>query len=584
MHGLDLILRGLSGMDAFVFQPGGGAHAAYTHAVITRAYHAARGELAQRDEVVTTIQAHPVQLGDRGRGGLQDRHAPARGERLSVARRAQGRGLGADCGPDGRNPDDMGVYNPEIDKWVEVVHDAGGLCFYDHANFNGVMGKIKARELGFDACMYMLHKTFGAPKAGGGPAVGAYGCTAELARFLPEPSSCATATAPARPRPARLCRKGSRVLGKRAAARLRVHLESRDGRRRNQQAADISVLANNYMETRLLAIRGVTKSQPHLTAPRLEMTRYSLEAVERETGITVFDVQNRMVDFGIDAFWLSHEPWLVPAPFTPEAGEMWSKEDSTSGSTSSPTCRRGLLGPGIVRTAPHNQAIRRLGAADLNDPASGRRRGARTSASGAVARGDGDGRSRRSDIAAAPGCSQAVSLWSPAAPAASAPRSPARSRAKGAPAPSSISSRSGSRKDGSPLTADVTAEADVEGQSPPTSSASAALTRRRQRRRRPAVERRVELDLAALDRTLAVNVRGVAATIKHGARRCGRTGGSIVVMASLNAWHAVRPGATRRPNMRCSDSFARRRSTSGRCIRVNAIGPGPVATERSASA
>ena len=59
VHGLDLILRGVSGMDAFVFQAGGGAHAAYTHAAITRAYHAARGELDQRDEIVTTIQAHP---------------------------------------------------------------------------------------------------------------------------------------------------------------------------------------------------------------------------------------------------------------------------------------------------------------------------------------------------------------------------------------------------------------------------------------------------------------------------------------------------------------------------------------------
>ncbi len=59
--------------------------------------------------------------------------------------------------------------------------------FYDHANFNGVMSKIRARELGFDACMFMLHKTFGGPKGGGGPAVGAYGCSAELAPFLPKP-------------------------------------------------------------------------------------------------------------------------------------------------------------------------------------------------------------------------------------------------------------------------------------------------------------------------------------------------------------------------------------------------------------
>ncbi len=85
------------------------------------------------------------------------------------------------------NPDDMGIYNPEIKEWVRVAKEAGALCFYDHANFNGVMGKLSARELGFDACMFMLHKTFGAPKAGGGPAVGAFGCTDELAPYLPTP-------------------------------------------------------------------------------------------------------------------------------------------------------------------------------------------------------------------------------------------------------------------------------------------------------------------------------------------------------------------------------------------------------------
>ena len=65
------------------------------------------------------------------------------------------------------NPDDMGVYNPEIGEWVRTVKAAGGLAFYDHANFNGVMGRIRAAELGFDACMFMLHKTFGVAKAGG---------------------------------------------------------------------------------------------------------------------------------------------------------------------------------------------------------------------------------------------------------------------------------------------------------------------------------------------------------------------------------------------------------------------------------
>lgn len=371
VHGLDLILRGVSGMDAFVFQPGGGAHAAYTHAVVTRAYHAARGELAQRDEIVTTIQAHPCNAATAAAAGfeivtlpLEENGYPSL-EALEAAVSERTASLMVN------NPDDMGVYNPEIDRWVEVVHDAGGLCFYDHANFNGVMGKIKARELGFDACMYMLHKTFGAPKGGGGPAVGAYGCTAELARFLPEPVVVRDGDR------YRLDRDRSESVGKvrefwgNVPQLVYAYAWSRAmGAEGIRQAADISVLANNYMEKRLLAIRGVTKSQPHLTAPRLEMTRYSLETVQRETGLTVFDVQNRMVDFGIDAFWLSHEPWLVPQPFTPEAGEMWSKEDIDEWiDVLAHVVDEAYADPEIVRTAPHNQAIRRLDTTNLDDPA-----------------------------------------------------------------------------------------------------------------------------------------------------------------------------------------------------------------------
>ena len=371
VHGLDLILRGLSGMDAFVFQAGGGAHAAYTHAVVTRAYHAARGELAQRDEVVTTIQAHPCNAATASAAGftivtlpLEENGYPSL-DALKAAVSERTASLFVN------NPDDMGVYNPEIDRWVDVVHDAGGLCFYDHANFNGVMGKLKARELGFDACMYMLHKTFGAPKGGGGPAVGAYGCTEELARFLPEPVVVREGDR------YRLDRDRPDSVGKvrefwgNVPQLVYAYAWSRAmGAEGIAQAADISVLANNYMEKRLLAIRGVTKSHPHLAAPRLEMTRYSLETLEQETGITVFDVQNRMVDFGIDAFWLSHEPWLVPQPFTPEAGEMWSKEDIDEWiDVLAHVVDEAYADPETVRTAPHNQAIRRLDAIDLNDPA-----------------------------------------------------------------------------------------------------------------------------------------------------------------------------------------------------------------------
>jgi glycine dehydrogenase subunit 2 len=367
---LDEILRALSGMDRFVFQAGGGAHAAYTFACIARAYHADRGELDRRDEVITTIQAHPCNSATAAAAGfkvvtlmLEENGYPSTDAlRAAVSDRTAALMV--------NNPDDMGIYNPEIDRWVEIVHGAGGLCFYDHANFNGVMGKLRARDLGFDACMYMLHKTFGVPKGGGGPAVGAFGCTEELAPFLPRPV---------------VVRDGDRYrldddrllsVGKvrefwgnvqqvvKAWAWARAM--GADG---IHEASDLSVLANNYMEGRLLAIRGVTRSHPQIDAYRLEMTRYSLGKVQADTGVTVVDIQNRMADYGIDAPWLSHEPWIVPEPITPEAGEMWSKEDIDYWiDVLEQVVNEAYDDPELVRSAPHNQVVHKLADTPLDDP------------------------------------------------------------------------------------------------------------------------------------------------------------------------------------------------------------------------
>jgi glycine dehydrogenase subunit 2 len=372
VHSFDLILRELSGMAQFVFQPGGGADAAFTHACVTRAYHAARGDLGQRDEVITTIQAHPCNPATAAAAGFKVVTLPLEEDGYPSVEALEAAVSDRTAALMVNNPDDMGIYNPNIKRWVDVVHEAGGLAFYDHANFNGVMSRLRARELGFDACMYMLHKTFGAPKGGGGPAVGAYGCSEELVEFLPRPLVV-------REDDGRysLERDAPRSIGRvreywgNVPVVLKAYSWARamgaDGIR---EAADLSVVANNYMEKRLLAVRGVTKALPELTAPRLEMTRYSIETVTRETGITVFDVQNRMVDFGVDAFWLSHEPWLVPEPFTPEPGELWSKEDiDTWIDVLAHVIDEAYSDPELVKTAPHNQAIHQVDGSQVNDPA-----------------------------------------------------------------------------------------------------------------------------------------------------------------------------------------------------------------------
>ena len=370
IYGFDLMLRELSGMDRFVFQAGGGADAAYMHACVTRAYHAARGELGQRDEIVTTIQSHPCNAATAASAGfkvitlmLDEKGYPSLDAlKAAVSNRTAALMI--------NNPDDMGIYNPEIKEWVRLVHAAGGLCFYDHANFNGVMGKIRAGELGFDACMYMLHKTFGAPK-GGGPAVGAYGCTETLEKFLPTPVVTLDGAK------YRLDHDRPHSIGKvrefwgnvpqvmkAYSWTLAMGAEGID------EASDISVLVSNYMAAQLLEIRGITKSHPNIDGPRMEMTRFSAQTLREETGVGVFDIQNRMVDFGIDLFWLSHHPLLVEEPFTPEAGETWSKEEVDYWiAVLVQIADEAYSNPELVKKAPHNQASYQARTEWVDDPA-----------------------------------------------------------------------------------------------------------------------------------------------------------------------------------------------------------------------
>ena len=136
-----------------------------------------------------------------------------------------------------------------------------------------------------------------------------------------------------------------------------------------KEAADLSVLANNYMDKRILEIPGITRSNAQLDVPRMEMTRFSLGELQRETGIGVVDVANRLADYGIDGPWESHEPWIVPEPITPEAGEMWSKEDLDYWIDAlAQVCREAREDPELVRTAPHNQVVHKLADVPLDDP------------------------------------------------------------------------------------------------------------------------------------------------------------------------------------------------------------------------
>ena len=234
IYRFDLILRELSGMDQFVFQAGGGADASYTHCVVTRAYHANRGQLAERDEIITSIQAHPCNAATAAAAGFKVVTLPLTGRGYPSVEALKAAVSDRTAALLINNPDDMGIYNPEIREWTRIVRQAGGLSFYDHANFNGVMGKLSARELGFDACMFMLHKTFGAPKGGRRP-----GCRRlwlqRGAGQVPADSgdSAHRQALPVGLRPASKHRKDPGVLGQCSADREVLCLVALHGRRRH---------------------------------------------------------------------------------------------------------------------------------------------------------------------------------------------------------------------------------------------------------------------------------------------------------------------------------------------------------------
>jgi glycine dehydrogenase subunit 2 len=354
-------LKSISGMDAFTLQPGGGSHAVFTNACVMRAYFEARGELDQRTEMITTIFSHPCDAATPNVAGFkvitvmpdENGYPDLEAFKAAVSEKTVGCMI--------TNPEDTGIYNPQIDKYVEVLHDAGALAFTDQANANGILGYARARDAGFDACHFNLHKTFSSPHGCEGPATGAYLCSEKLAPYLPVPLvTCDGAKYHLDyDRPESIGRVrgflGNWMGVMRAYAWIRNM--GPDGLK---EVAEISVLNNNYLDNLLLAVRGV--SRPYAEGHRrLDQVRYSLEGLKEATGVGTEDIHDRMVDFGIQSFWMSHHPWVVPEPFTPEPCETYSKEDLDEwAAVIKKASDEAFENPEFVKAAPHRSSAAKV--------------------------------------------------------------------------------------------------------------------------------------------------------------------------------------------------------------------------------
>jgi glycine dehydrogenase subunit 2 len=369
LYKFDLVCREISGMDQFSFQPGGGAHATYTNACVLRAYHEANGELAQRDEIITTMFSHPCDTATPATAGFKvitlmpSENGYPDLEALEAACSEHTAGIMI------TNPEDTGIYNPRIGEYVKAVHDVGGLCFIDQANLNGIVGIARARDAGFDACHFNLHKTFSSPHGSSGPGCGAYGVTKKLAKFLPVPIVTFDG------QKYHLDSSSPESIGKVREFMGNVEVVLRAyswvmslGAEGLLETAHVSVMNNNYLEKLLLAIPGISK--PYAEGKiRLDQIRYSWQRLKEDTGLGTKDLATRLVDFGIQSYFCSHVPWIVPEPMTPEPCETYSKEDIEYWAAAmSQISKEAYSNPEIVRTAPHNSTIHQIDEETLDDP------------------------------------------------------------------------------------------------------------------------------------------------------------------------------------------------------------------------
>ncbi len=368
MYRFGEILKGISGLDEFSLQPGAGSAAIYTNTSIIRAYHESRGEAGQRDEIITTIFSHPSNAACAKTAGFkiitlypdEDGYPDLGALKAAVSERTAGLLI--------TNPEDTGIFNPKIEEFVRVVHEAGGLCSYDQANANGILGITRATDAGFDLCHFNLHKTFSSPHGCGGPAVGATGVTQELARFLPVPviEFDGERYRLNYDRPDSIGKIGPWYGVVPVVVRAYAWAMSL-GAEGLREVAEIAVLNNNYLLKKILEIPGA--SAPYARGKRrIEQVRYSWEELSRETGVHSEELGIRAADFGVH-YWTSHHPWVVPEPCTLEPTESYSKDELDEyAAIIAHVAEEARTDPKLVKTAPHNSTVHTIDHAPLDDP------------------------------------------------------------------------------------------------------------------------------------------------------------------------------------------------------------------------
>lgn len=293
IHTAEKMLCEITGMDGMTFQPAAGAHGEYTGLLLIRKYHQSRGDTA-RTKIIVPDSAPGTNPASATMAGFKVVSVPSNeqgGVDLDALRKA--------VGPDTAglmltNPNTVGLFDPNILEITQIIHDAGGLCYYDGANLNAIMGHVRPGDMGFDCVHLNLHKTFSTPHGGGGPGSGPVGCKAMLAQFLPSPhveekdGKFVFATPEHTMGQVRSFYGNFLVVVKALAYLITL------GKEGIPEASAGAVLNANYLMKQLAGAYDMSYDTQCMH--EFVMT---LQGLAHDTGVTAMDVAKRLLDFGM---------------------------------------------------------------------------------------------------------------------------------------------------------------------------------------------------------------------------------------------------------------------------------------------
>jgi glycine dehydrogenase subunit 2 len=345
MYELQEMLQEITGMRAVSLTPMAGAQGEFAGVAMIRAYHRSRNDMG-RTEIIVPQAAHGTNPATAAMCGCSVKEI-ACDENGDIDIDA----LKAAVGPATAaimltNPSTLGVFERKITEVARIVHEAGGLLYYDGANLNAILGKVRPGDMGFDVIHMNLHKTFSTPHGGGGPGSGAVvGREGARFRWLTE-----------RDLPQSIGRL-SGFMGN-AGVNLRAYIYMRLlGREGMVRVAEFAALNANYLLKRLQAA-GFEAAYPTRRASHEFII--TLKRENRQYEITAMDVAKRLLDYGFHAP-TTYFPLLVPECLLIEPTETEAKEDLDRFCEAMMAIRREMEAePEKLSSAPHTMPVRRL--------------------------------------------------------------------------------------------------------------------------------------------------------------------------------------------------------------------------------